>query len=220
MDFFVMKCENGLFGTKWGYAERVEPLYQGETLRCPVCNAYVQGTDWLPPHTIKISSAKPEKWGDFLWGTIFPFMVNERFIKAYQDDGLTGIDTFYPKAKIARVGRKKTGDIPENIPSYYLVDVPWGKANMDDTKSRAVRKGDICEYCHGFIHKFEGLYIEDGSWHGDDIFRPRGYSGRCVVTEKFKNSVESRNMKNVQFIPAKLIDYEEYRPGFWYVRED
>ena len=75
-NFYVLKPEGGRFGTKWAYGEAANPEKIGSTAsqRCPVCGAGMGMLQWLPPHYLQLSSAKPEKWGDFLWGTVFPMM--------------------------------------------------------------------------------------------------------------------------------------------------
>src|SRR4030067_3256169 len=101
--FYVLKPEEGIrFGRKWAYAEPLKPDNVGDSEKCPVCGSPVSALMWLPPHNIKLSSAKPEKWGDFVWGAGFPLLVSSRFIEIYEQEGLTGIDIFHPSAEIIR----------------------------------------------------------------------------------------------------------------------
>lgn len=107
------------FGTKWAYADQIDPVDRGECKKCPVCGSPVSGLEWLPPHLIKLSSAKPEKWGDFVWGAGFKLIVSQFFRQTYKKEGLVGL-AFYPPAEIVRLGRGKTGVLPANLPTYYL----------------------------------------------------------------------------------------------------
>lgn len=220
MKFYVLKPDGGLrFGTKWAYGESVDPVKVGEAERCPSCQGPVSRLEWLPPHRIKLSSAKAEKWGDFLWGAGFDLMVSNRFRQAYEAEQLRGLEKFYPPAEIVRVGRRKSGDFPTGLPTYYLVKIPWGAANVDDEASGAVRKDYGCSYCRGPIKLLERIVIKPDSWNGSDIFIPRGLFGTILVSGRFKEVVESYELRNVWLIPSQQYAYDEHRPGLWYVRE-
>jgi len=219
MKFYVLEPDGMLFGTKWAYGEDVDPLILGPAPKCPKCGVAVGMMEWLPPQRVKVSSAKPEKWGDFLWGTFTPFMVSDRFKEIYEKEGLTGIETFYPHAEIVRVGRRKSGDIPPDMPAYHLVKIPWGRANMDDEASEIERKPRDCDYCRGSPKRFERVIIQPGSWLGDDLFIPRGLFGIVLASQRFKEIVEAYGLKNIWLIPSERYAYDEKRPGLWYVKE-
>ena len=72
----------------------------------------------------------------------------------------------------------KSGQFPNPTPTYHLIHVPWGGANQDDTASGLKRElSEIvkCSYCRsGFSWKKQDrIVIEEGSWDGSDIFKPR-----------------------------------------------
>jgi hypothetical protein len=221
-NFYVLKPDGGIrFGTKWAYADQVDPVLRAEGNKCPVCGGPVGGRRWLPPHRVKLSSAKPEKWGDFVWGAGFELMVSARFKKAYDTEGLTGV-FFHVPAEIVRVGRRKTGDIPPSLPTYHLVEVMWNGANLDDMASAIIRKsqGTECKFCRSAPISFERVVLDPTSWTGADIFQARGLYGDIVVTQRFKRTVENHEMRNVWLIPVQKYAYDEHRPGLWYVREE
>jgi len=218
-NFYVLKPEGMMFGTKWAYGEIAKPDYTGDADQCPVCGAAVSMLRWLPPHRLKLSSAQPHKWGDFLWGAGFPLMVSNRFKMAYETTGLTGITHFYPPAEIVRVGKQKAGDLPRNLPEYSLVDILWNGANLDDARSGALRKRMTCDFHRNAVEAIEHIVLEPGSWTGADVFEARGLPGRILVSERFKDMVESYNLKNVRLIPADKYAYDVHRPGGWYIRE-
>jgi hypothetical protein len=224
MNFCVLKPNGGIrFGTKWAYADQVDPVLHGEGSKCPVCGGPVSLLRWLPPHRIKLSSAKPEKWGDFVWGAGFDLIVSARFKATCETEGLTGITTFHPPAEVVRVGRKKTGDIPPSLPMYYLIEIEWNGANQDDLASEVVReRSEKCSYCRvgGFPSKQSKTIIEEGSWTGADIFTPRGSPVSIMVSERFAEVVEAYALKNAWLIPAEKYGYDDHRPGLWYVREE
>ena len=222
MKFYVLKPERGeLFGTKWAYADKVDPVVISEEAEdyCPVCGSPVAMLKWLPPHRVKLSSAKPEKWGDFVWGAGFTLLVSERFKEIYEREGLKGIKWFKP-VEIVRVGTRKTGDLPPGLPTYYLIAVLWDGANQDDRASKVVwKRMPECTYCRagGWAVRQEGIIIEEGSWKGVDLFTARGAPVPIMVSERFKEVVEKYGLKNAWLIPAEKFGWEEGRPGLWYV---
>jgi hypothetical protein len=222
--FYVLKPQGGVrFGTKWAYADQVDPVHMGEGEKCPVCGSPVVGLRWLPPHRIKLSSVKPDKWGDLVWGAGFDLIVSARFKAAYEAEGLSGISVFHPPVEIVRVGRGKTGELPHSLPVYHLIEVVWGGANQDDVASEVVRERPAtCSYCrvNGFPRRQQRIAIEEASWTGADIFMPRGAPVRIMVTERFQRVVERHKLKNHWLIPAEKYAYDDHRRGLWYVREN
>lgn len=210
-----------LFGTKWAYADQIDPVIRGEGSHCPICGGAIGGLEWLPPYRIKLSSSKPKKWGDFLWGAGFQLMVSHRFRDLYEIEDLQGITKFYPSAEVVRVGRNKIGDIPSSLPKYSLVKIVWNAANLDDVKSDIERKIDRnpCNYCRGAAKSFERVVIENGTWDGSDIFEARGLYGTIVVSERFKDIVDKYHLKNALFIPTEKYAYNESGQGTWYIKE-
>jgi hypothetical protein len=225
MSFYALEPDGGMFGTKWAYGEPEDPVHIGEgtAKTCPVCGRAVSGLRWLPPQRLKLSSAKPQKWGDFVWGAGFDLMVSERFKRAYEEEGLSGIDSFEP-VEVVRVGTRKRGDLPEGLPAYYLVDIVWGAADLDDDASEIVRRNNDCAYCRGGPISHERIVIEDGSWTGEDIFVMRSLARPIMVSERFRQMVERRGLRNTMLIPSRRYAYDEHRTGtgrgMWYVRED
>lgn len=221
MKFYALEPDGLLFGTRWAYSTIAKPRHFGEPEYCPVCGSPVTLRRWLPPHRLILSSAKPEKWGDFLFGLAYPLMVSTRFKAIYEAEGLIGIKQFYPSAEIVRMGRKKTGDLPASPPIYHLVEILWNGANQDDVASKVVFKDPPrCSFCRsgGVILRQEGIILEASSWTGADIFFARGKSP-VLVSERFKQVVESHKLKGAQFIPAEKYAYDERRPGLRYIRE-
>jgi hypothetical protein len=224
MNFYVLEPAGGnMFGTKWAYADQVDPVMRGEGDKCPKCGGPVGGRRWLPPHRVKLSSAKPEKWGDFVWGAGFLLLVSDHFRKICDAEGLTGITVFHPPVEIVRVGKKKTGDVPLFAPPYHLIEIVWNGANQDDIASEVVCERPIsCSYCRvgGFPRKQQGIIMQEGSWTGADIFTPRGAPVRIVVSERFKQVIEAHGLKNTWLIPAEKFAKDDHKPGLWYVQEN
>jgi len=219
--FYVLEPEEGmLFGRKWAYADLVDPVNYGEPPRCPVCGGPVGSREWLPPHRIKLSSAKPERWGDFVWGAGFPLLVSERFCDVYESEGLTGVTRFHSAAEIVRAGARRAADLTVPLPVYRLVDIVWNGANQDDAASGTVTERAVsCPYCRvgGGEHWQDRIVIEEGSWTGADIFTPRGAPASIMVSERFREVAERHRLKNLWLVPAGQYGYDVRRPGLWYV---
>lgn len=213
--FFVLESEEGImFGRRWAYAEILSYDNSGDSQKCPVCGGAVSLRRWLPPHKIKLSSAKPEKWGDFVWGAGFPLLVSCRFKEIYDKEGLSGISDFSSSVDVVRMGTLKSGQFPNPPPIYHLIHVPWGGANQDDIASGLIRELPEkvkCTYCRsGFSWKKQDrIVIEENSWDGSDIFKPRNAPVQFMVSERFKHIVDKYEFKNIWLIPAEYYSYDE-----------
>ena len=223
--FFVLKAEKGLsFGPLWAYAEEVGESNVGKSQKCPVCGGPVSFLKWLPPYRIKISSTKPDKWGDFMWGAGFPLLISSNFKSIYDQEGLTGIAEIAPVVEVVRMGKLKTGQFPVAPPEYHLIHILWGGANQDDAASGLAHEEPEkikCQYCRMGVtwRKQERIVIEEDSWDGSDIFVPRNAPIQFMVSEKFKRVAEDYHLTNAWFIPAEKYAYDERRRGLWYVNE-
>lgn len=219
MGFCVLKPDGGLFGTRWAYGEIVEPSATGPADRCPVCGAPVGRLRWLPPHRLKLSSSRSEKWGDLVWGAGFTLVVSARFKAIYEAENMEGISRFYPPATIVRAGSKTIDSLSKRPPVYHLVEITWNGANLDDQASGAIRKRSSCGFHRGSVRSVERVMLEVDSWTGADIFGARGLSGVVLVSERFRQVVDTYQVTGGLLIPAERYAYDETRPGLWYVQE-
>ena len=225
-EFYVLEPDGGLFGIKWAYAENIEPVILGEVSdRCPICNRGIGLKPWLPPYKAKLSSAKPEKWGDFLWIGGTSLAVSKRIMDLYFQEELSGIKSFTGPIEIVRYGTRKTGDVPIIPPEYYVIRVPWGGANQDDIASGVNHERPEaikCNYCRvGWSKRTQPrIIIEKNSWNGEDIFRPRGSFVQEMVSDKFKKILEKNNATNIKLIPENRYGYDEKRHPNRYINEE
>lgn len=224
-NFFVLKPEGGIrFGTKWAYGELLEPICYSESQFCPICGSPVSGKKWIAPHTIKLSSSNPSKWGDFVWGSGFGLIISHRFFEIYNIEKLSGFSAISEPIKIAKFGNRVEKDISIEPPSYHYAVIPWGGAEMNLVASEmkyAFPDKTICDYCHqgGSGKHFEQLIIIENSWNGSDVFIPRGVTGTYVVSERFKKVVEQYRMKNIWLIPCEKYAYDEPSLRLGYVKD-
>jgi hypothetical protein len=222
--YFVLESGDGLlFGEKWSYAEMLPPINLGESERCPKCGAAVSDQKWEPPHRVKMSTDEQEKWGDLLWGVGFRLIVTRRFLNIFKNEGLKGITKVHPPVHVIKFRTGALGQTAPLLPTYHLVDIPWGGANQDDSASEVMFENPTqlkCTYCRQGVtwRKQERVVIENGSWNGADIFIPRGAPVPFMVSERFKKVAEENGLTNGWFIPAESYAYDERRPGLWYIR--
>jgi hypothetical protein len=222
--FFVLEPVENYFGTKWAYGEEVDPVNLGEVDWCPVCGGVISLKPWLPPYRAKLSTAKPEKWGDFLWVGGTSLAVSARFREIYDKEEMRGIESFSGPIDIVRYGTRKAGDFPVTRPEYFVIRVPWGGANQDDVASGVNRQNPEvikCQYCRtGWSkHTQPRIVIEEGSWDGGDIFRARGTPTRYMVSAKFQAVCEKHRVTNVWLILDQEYAYDESHSLNWYVNK-
>ncbi len=68
-----------------------------------------------------------------------------------------------------------------------------------------------CPVCHkATIVRWKRLIVKDGTWTGEDIFRPRGMSGTSMVSQRFKDACELHGIKNAVFEPAETSGHDFY----------
>ena len=224
-NFYVIEPADGkMFGTKWAYADLIPPINRGDCEYCPVCGGAVSGLRWLPTHRIKLSSAKPEKWGDFVWGAGFPLLVSSKFKEIFEKEELSGIEEFSKPVEVVRMGTLKSGHFRISPPTYHLIHVSWGGANQDDKASgltHELPKNIACAFCRVGVtwRKQERIVIEESSWDRSDIFKPRNAPVQFMVSERFKGVSEKYAFKNLWLIPSEKYGYDERRTGLWYLED-
>lgn len=199
MKFYVIN--NHLFeDTEFAYGEEFNDDFNtGDAERCDKCGAALTSLKWLPPYEVKLSNPV---FGDFVFGTIEPFLVSEHFKNEYEKSNLKGIQNFAP-VTIKEVNNNRTKEQP---PNYFLVNIRLSETLIDEEKSNLKREGKTqCPECRmgGIIKGFKGLYLLESSWNGEDIFYAKGLPGTIFVSERFKNFVEDRNISNIELIEAE-----------------
>lgn len=220
--FYVLEAfEASIFHPRWAYALSEEPTNRGEALRCPVCGRYMSMLRWLPPYNIRLSSAAPQKWGDFVWGAgIDSPLVSERFKTAYEQTDLTGILQFRGPVTIVRVGKNRPGALPNILPTYYIVDIErLGPATDPKAERRVYRPGTHvpCDFCQvsegGWLVLRDRVVVDLSTWKGEDIFFARGGPPQPIVSERFKAFVEQHRFTNCWLIPAEYYAHDSATLG-------
>jgi hypothetical protein len=150
--------------------------------------------------------------------------VSARFREIYERESLQGIESFSGPIEIVRYGAKKVGDFPVHPPEYYVIRAPWGGANQDDVASSVThRRPEIitCQYCRvgAGKRKQPRIVLDDASWDGSDIFRPRGAPVVYMASSRFHDICDQYKITNVWLIPSEEYGFDEQRPGLWYINK-
>ncbi len=61
-----------------------------------------------------------------------------------------------------------------------------------------------CSWCrYTGIDAIDGLALEEGTWNGEDVFRPRGLWGVIIVSERFMRFAERHAMSHFTLVPIE-----------------
>lgn len=172
----------------------------GPAPTCACCGEYIGSLTWLPPYEVELECQGSE-YGDVVFGpSNREFLVSGKFQSAFDRSGLRGLIGFDP-VRVCRATRH--GRIKGEIPQYYHVEVETTRAAVDQRQSGEVWEvAPTCDECRLNGRNFkraERIVIEEGSWSGEDIFRPRG-GGPYVVTARFRDVCQSHDITNVTFV--------------------
>ncbi|WP_239470468.1 double-CXXCG motif protein [Archangium violaceum] len=169
---------------------------------------------WLPPYRVELM-LHGEEFGDFIEAPGHYLFISERLVQAFKEDGLTGLEGFHP-VEVVRVRRKRRGPKSAHVPCYLAVTARYGRAAVDLVRSR-IRYADeppTCEECRNATkNAIHGFTLEAGTWQGEDIFRPRGLTGRLVVSERFARFVERHGFTNMVLIPTEELVWDPLELG-------
>lgn len=212
MQFYELEqCPQGDADTC--YSEE-EGYNQGDAASCPACGGATSLLSWLPPYRVVIELHGKE-FGDFVF---IPagndFLVSQKFREVYYSNGLTGLSGF-DAVEVLRVKTRRKR-LP-NPPAYFRVTASYGQTALDLKASGLEwHEPPKCDYCRSAMKiRWQCLIVEDGTWSGEDAFRPRGLSSRIIVTQRFKDACEQNGITNAVFTPAELAghDFEPWNKG-------
>ncbi|HLL06190.1 MAG TPA: hypothetical protein VK539_36800 [Myxococcaceae bacterium] len=119
-----------------------------------------------------------------------------------------------------RVLGKRRGSKSGPPPQYLFVTPVYGHTALDLERSRMhISKPRTCTWCRSTgVDAIDGLALEEGTWTGEDVFRPRGLWGIILVSQRFRRFAEHRALSHYTFIP---IDKYVWDPlGHFYPWEE
>jgi len=210
--FFVLEAD--VWGPHDTQFDTVEPDNLGTAPRCSKCGEPIGMKEWLPPYRVNIE-LYGKALGDFVDGVGGnSFLISERLAEAFRTEGLTGLLGFDP-VEVLGVRRKRKGPKPSAVPRYFAVSPCFGRAAVDEARSRVRHKKPMtCSECrYTSWDSIQGFVLEPGTWQGEDVFRPRGLQGDIVVSERFAELVKHHGLTNMKLIPTEEYVWDPLHHG-------
>jgi hypothetical protein len=198
--FFVLQDEfSGNDDTRF---DTVNPNV-GDAPRCPRCGNGRGARAWLPPYRAELQ-LHGKGYGDFVTGPGGDLLVSERFVDKAREEKLVGLSGFHP-VEIVRVLRKRRGATTSSVPRYFFVVPAFAQAAVDEERSKLHRlRPYTCDECRlSGLDAIRGFSLEEGSWKGEDVFRPRGLAGTLVASERFAHFVVTHGLTNMRLVPTE-----------------
>ena len=200
MRFFVLGDSRTMDWTCDAWVRALKPKNQGSAPECPVCGLCVGMLPWLPPYHAEII-VHGKKLGDIIEPSRSSLLVSERFRKAWENEGLHGIETFSPIERIrlrpARFGKK--------TPIYFHVAVQHFKTRVDLARSLMDFERPItCYACvDSAAECIRGFTIDESSWSGEDLFIAWGIFGTVIVTDRVRQMRDKYELTNMNMTPVE-----------------
>jgi len=198
----------------------MKPQHLGEGRRCQICNEPVNSLPWLPPYHAEIA-VHGSKLGDYVKVSGTSALVSDRFRLAWAAEVLRGIDEFSPLARLrirpARLGRRPL--------TYFHVTAQYWGTQVDFKRSVFdYTRGGTCHHCHsGIIETVRGLFIDESSWTGEDIFMAWGKPGSIIVTDRVRQMRDKHGLTNMNMTPVEEFFWDplkqwtpyDHSPPYW-----
>jgi hypothetical protein len=189
------------------------PHNVGKAPTCQSCGKALGMLPWLPPYRAEIEYWG-EKAGDIVFGPSNELLVSEKFKLAYKDDNLNGLCGFLPVEITKSTYHNNKTEI--NKTKYYCVTIGLSRAAIDISSSGVVFDEPVtCNECRigGILKSIDRIFIEDGTWSGEDIFFARGLPGVIITSDKFKqffkkNGIENGVLKKASEFQLNLYPWE------------
>jgi hypothetical protein len=197
MSFYVLN--NHLFDDDdFAICEKLKPVNLGEGDDCEVCGSPITPMKWLPPYNVRVTK---KRLGDFIFGSVTPFLVSEKFKDLYESGGFKGIERF---SKVELYFRRQPLEA-----AYYFPHIPpnFHKADFE----RCGIKNDPATTCPRCQHggnpdksDMTGMYWEDEAGIEEDILRNKGV-GQYSFSQRLKDAMEAAGITNTVFVPAEVF---------------
>jgi len=184
-----------------------EGYNQGDAASCLACGSATSLLTWLPPYRVELKLYGKE-FGDLVF---IPagndFLISQKFRKVYDSNRLTGLSGF-DAVEVLNVKTRRKRILPP--PNYFRVSANYGQTALDLKASGFEwHEPPKCDHCRSATKiRWQRLIVEEGTWSGEDAFRPRGLSGTVMVTQRFKDACEQNGITNAFFTPAELAGHD------------
>jgi hypothetical protein len=143
---------------------------------------------WKAPCKALVSG---EDCGDLLLGSAFEVIVSERVYAAYIADDLRGLASF-----------ERAHVVPRQSREYYVTRPRVTLTRLDGHRSGVRwKRPPTCELCMlGVRDGIDGIFLDESTWDGSDIFVASSLPGVIIVTERFVDWVADHQFSNFSFV--------------------
>lgn len=188
----------------------VEPIHDGQALKCPTCGGFISGIPWLPPHRAELE-VWGNSYGDIAFGPSDEILISGRLSGLYATSKLTGLEGFH-EVQITRVIRRDGSRLKKQPSKYYCVTIARSQALINIDASGMIHEEPwTCSECRGgLIKRARRIVLEEDTWGGEDIFFARGLPGTILTSERFKEFFEKNKINNGILIPADQYSFDFY----------
>jgi len=188
----------------------VDPVKRGEAPECPSCGETIGLLPWLPPHRAQLE-VWGSQYGDVAFGPGYELLISKRLADLYRREGLSGLAGFH-EVEVVRVIRRGGSKLRTPVPPYCCVTVAYSRAAVDLEASQLIlEKPCTCSECRGgFVVRTTRVVLEEDTWSGEDLFRPRGLRGIIMASERFTAFFERNHMNNGLLIDADHFSFDFY----------
>ena len=131
--------------------------------------------------------------GDIVWTDRSLLIVSDRVVEVLNDNKLTGWST-YPVTL--------TNRDDEILNGYCGLAITGRCGEIDNSRCQIVPK----QYPAGEFPVYRGIYFDESTWDGSDIFCFSGGGARKCVTERFRAAVEEAGLRDIDFEALSCVD--------------
>ena len=123
MSFYVLN-NHRFDDDDYAICEKVKPVSLSEGDDCDLCGSPITPMKWLPPYLVRVSK---KRLGDFIFGSVNPFLVSQKFKDLYESGGFKGIERF---SQVELFFRRQPLEAV-----YYFPHIPYNYNNTDFERS-------------------------------------------------------------------------------------
>ena len=157
--------------------------------------AVTRGEELAPPGCSARWAMGATNPSDVIWTRVAaPVLLSERLVAMLREQGFTGWDT-YPVTLTDRRGAR--------LPDYHGLSVQGRCGPIDPSRSTRISK----EYPAGPFPVARGVYFDESSWDGSDVFVSTDGKGWIFVVEAVQRFFDRARIKNLQLVP--LTEFEQ-----------
>lgn len=182
---------------------------------------------WLPPYQIELETWG-RRYGEIVMTSGSDLILSERIVEVFQRNKLRGLEEIEPVEIVKVVHHRRKP--PEPLPHYFKATVVRSQTTVDEKASGMqwapcgtppatiasrqwkFKKPDcpVCLYRKGIFVRQQRLVIQPDTWTGEDIFCARSGAVKFIVSARFKEICERKNVLGVVFVPAAECEVDFY----------